>query len=228
MLQTKKFKADLEVGSDRKFKGYASIFGLKDHHNDVVEKGAFSKSISGDRDFPVQMRFEHYSDQVPGKWTTIQEDGKGLYVEGELTPGHTVGDNALASMKHGTLDGLSIGFMMMPEDSETKNGVRHIKTVDLVEISLVHIPANPEARVDIKRALDEATKLKHYERILRDLGASTVLATDFVSRFKSVLRDSEIDSLKQRIETLQSLVEQYELRDAFEKSISIPKSILGD
>ena len=69
------------------FAGHASKFHGVDAYGDTIFPGAYKSTLES-RKRPVQMRWNHYGDVI-GKWLTIKEDEHGLYVEGELTPGHS-------------------------------------------------------------------------------------------------------------------------------------------
>ena len=58
-----------------------------------------------------------------GKWMVAKEDDHGLYVEGELTPSLRLAEDVRAAMKHGTIDGLSIGgYVERGDYDETESG----------------------------------------------------------------------------------------------------------
>lgn len=187
-----------------RFAGYASQFGGVDSYGDTVVPGAFKKSLKK-RERPVAMRWNHYG-PIIGKWTRIEEDEKGLYVEGELTLGHSVADDCYALLKHGAVTGLSIGYYPRKyTDTTLEDGrvVRELKEIELVEISIVEMPADLGAQIgDVKSAIDEATTLKDIERLLRDAGGfSRADATALVSRIKSLAR-SECDAEAQASKAL--------------------------
>ena len=179
------------------FSGYASVFGLVDSYGDTIAPGAYSKTLQN-RERPIQLRWNHYGGVV-GKWLTLREDEKGLYVEGELTPGHSVAQDAYALMKHGAVNGLSIGYR--PIEAEQKDdGTRLLKQIDLVEISVVESPADVHAQISsVKSAIEEAESLKEIESLLRDAGGfSRSDACALVARIKSMQRsdsDAETDVL---------------------------------
>lgn len=191
-LERVEFKFDGEQGV---IEGYASTFGGEpDSYGDIIAPGAFSKTLVN-RKRPVRMRWNHFG-PVIGKWTSIEEDEKGLKVKGELTPGHSVAADVLASLKHQAIDGLSIGYYVLASE-KGKDGTTLLKEIDLVEISVVEEPANIGATVtDVKSDIDAATSLKDFEDILRDAGRfSNSAATAFVSRLKAtILRDAEAEA----------------------------------
>lgn len=172
------------------FAGYASKFNGVDSYGDTILPGAYAQTLSN-RQRPIQMRWNHFG-PVIGKWTKAVEDDHGLYVEGELTPGHSVADDVYALMKHGAVNGLSIGFRIPPGGSAKDGKLRQLKRIDLVEISVVEEPADLGARIgDVKSAIDEIESLKQAEAFIRDgCGLSWTAATALVSQIKSLaLRD---------------------------------------
>jgi len=177
------------------FSGYASVFGLVDSYGDTIAPGAYSKTLQN-RERPIQLRWNHYGGVV-GKWLTLREDEKGLYVEGELTPGHSVAQDAYALMKHGAVNGLSIGYR--PIEAEQKDdGTRLLKQIDLVEISIVETPADAAALIgDVKSAIDGAESLKEIEALLRDAGGfSRADACALVARIKSMGQSESVPEKK--------------------------------
>jgi len=148
------------------FEGYASMFGGVDSYGDTILPGAYKKTLRK-RDRPIRMRWNHWG-PVIGKWLDIAEDEKGLKVTGELTPGHSVAADVYASLKHGAIDGMSIGYRPV-QIRDLGDGRRELKEIELVEISVVEEPADLAARVgDIKSVLDGMTGLKDIEAWLRE------------------------------------------------------------
>jgi HK97 family phage prohead protease len=165
------------------FAGYASVFGEVDSYGDTIDPSAY-KSTLIDRARPIRMRWNHYG-PVIGKWKQIKTDSKGLYVEGELTPGHSVASDVYALMKHGAIDGMSIGYI--PTKSEPISEDRRLlKEIELIEISIVEEPADLGAKInDVKTALDKCHSLKEIEALLREAGGfSRADALSLVGRIK--------------------------------------------
>ena len=181
------------TGEGRKFSGYASAFGGVDSYGDTILAGAYKATI-GERSRPIAMRWNHHG-PVIGKWTKMEEDETGLFVEGELTQGHSVAEDAYALLKHGAVTGLSIGYRAVKE-MENKTGGYDLAEIDLIEISVVESPADLAAQVsNVKSDIKEAGSLKDYERILRDAGFTRADATALVSGIKSLHQsDSEAES----------------------------------
>lgn len=142
--------AGLDLSSltrEGRFSGYASLFGIADLGADVVERGAFSKSLASRGAAGIRLLWQHDPAQVIGRFLTITEDRLGLGVEGELTLDVSRGREAFALLKAGAIDGLSIGFRTIRARTDRLTGHRHILEADLWEISIVTFPMQPGARI---------------------------------------------------------------------------------
>lgn len=204
---------DVELKFDeggRRFKGYASTFNGNDSYGDTILPGAYAKTIA-EHGMP-KMFWGHDWDIPIGKWLSAVEDEKGLLVEGEFTPGNSQADAVMAAMKHGTVNGLSIGFRLAEGDYERKkDGGRIIKSVSkLYEISVVNFPADEDARISEVRSeeVDELKTIRDFENFLRDSGGfSKSVATSIVAKAKKLFadqRESDVDE-KSATEILERL-----------------------
>lgn len=171
------------TGKDMMFAGYASVFGGVDSYGDTIDPQAY-KSTLANRSRPIRMRWNHYG-PVIGKYNQIYTDEKGLYVEGELTPGHSVASDVYALLKHGAVDGMSIGYIPLKSE-ELPSGGRLLKEIELIEISVVEEPADLGAKInDVKAAIDQCLTLKEIEALLREAGGfSKADALSLVGRIK--------------------------------------------
>lgn len=192
-----------------KFSGYASAFGLVDSYGDTIIKGAYAETIKN-RERPIRMLYNH-SGNVIGKWVKFEETDTGLYVEGELTPNHSKASDVYASLKHGAVDGMSIGYRVK-EKEELPNGIRLLKQIELVEISIVEEPADLGAKIaEVKSAIEQSTSLKEIETLLRDAGGfSRNDATALVSRIKSMCQ-SDSDAEQKRLEAVKQMFERFKI-----------------
>lgn len=173
--------------------GYASAFNSIDKVGDTILPGAFQKSLESGR--TIKMYYEHSRIMKPGKWAKFEEDKYGLKAVGFLTRDHSLAKDIRAELRHGTIEGFSIGFVIPSGGAEEKDGVRVIKEIDLHEVSFVGSPAEPKAVVTAwKSELAQVKTLREFEQFLRDSGVdiSNSMATALVSHLKSiVLRESE-------------------------------------
>lgn len=141
------------------FSGYGSVFGILDSYKDVVDAGAFIRTLQYKQGFTKVMWQHDYTNPIA--WATANEDRYGLALEGQLLIEGGVNRNgevltakdeipqaryAYTLMKAGVIDGLSIGYVPVQEYRDD-NGIRHLSEVKLYEVSLVTFPANEEALI---------------------------------------------------------------------------------
>lgn len=158
------------------FTGYASVFEVLDGQGDVVEKGAFLRSLHNRKAGKgVKLLWQHDSAQPIGVINQIYEDSHGLFMQARLVLDVLKGREAYSLLKHQITTGLSIGYTIVDSDYDEFSGVRRLKEVDLWEVSLVTFPANDEARVLDVKVADFAVQvfLANCERALGFLRAAS-------------------------------------------------------
>ena len=127
--------------------GYASLWGIADLNGDVVARGAFAASLARTGAGGVRMLHQHEARAVVGVWDRIEEDERGLYVEGRVMDWSAEARFARALSRAGALDGLSIGFRS--HRARRDGRLRVLVEVELWEVSLVTFPMLPGARFGV-------------------------------------------------------------------------------
>ena len=185
------------VSDDGLFSGYASVFDNVDSYGDIVRKGAFVESI-GEWEAKGKMPpilWNHDPSDPIGVYTKMQEDEKGLYVEGKLLIDDVPrAKQTHALMKAGVIDGLSIGYRVKEYLYNVDEEVTDLIKLSLREVSIVTFPANPETRIEaVKSRLDagELPTLPEFEKFLREAGFSKSQATAIAGHgLRKLLSDS--------------------------------------
>lgn len=161
--------------SQGEFSGYAAIYGTKDRNEEIIAAGAMKKSIKeSDGEFPLLWQHDK---TVPIGVVRLEETDRGAKAKGNLNLGTMMGQQAYALMvppegyKRGALRDMSIGYIVHKD--QIIDGIRHLKEIQLLEVSLVTVAAHPKTHV---------TAVKEYEaqgtRISRlELAYKTLLAT---------------------------------------------------
>ena len=149
---------DSSIDTDKRtFEGYASTWDV-DKTGDVIMPGAFAKSIK--EAFPknkIKVLWEHW--EPLGMPLEMREDKTGLFVKARVSK-TSLGDDALALMKDGVVDTMSIGFTIPANKSEINDqGQREIHEVKLMEFSPVTFPANDAAVITGVKSLSEKLQL---------------------------------------------------------------------
>lgn len=131
------------------FSGMASFFGVVDLQDDVVDPGAFTKTV---RENPVvPILWQHRSDEVIGQGT-LENTPQGLAIDGVLDMDDPVAVKAFSKLRKNLIRGLSIGFETVKADM--KGGIRHLTEIKMWEVSIVTFPALPIALVDSVKAIE--------------------------------------------------------------------------
>lgn len=138
--------------------GYASTFGNVDLGYDVVDRGAFAKTIADKKGkFPILL--DHDPSKPIGWNIDAVEDAYGLKVVGEIQLITEEARNRYALAKRAqqlnTKMGLSIGYSTIKWDADfDQPNVRHLKELKLWEYSIVTFPMNEEASITGAKSRD--------------------------------------------------------------------------
>jgi HK97 family phage prohead protease len=164
------------------FEGLASTFGNVDLVDDVVDKGAFENSLVTRM---PKVLWQHDTAEPIGMPEQIRETEQGLFLKGKLPKDDTfVTGRVIPQLKIGSISSMSIGFTV--KDFEVEDGIRHLKEVDLFEISLVTFPANTKAEVTGFKSitvddLKEVQTRKEYNQLLKSCGIFSKQAREFLA-----------------------------------------------
>ena len=116
------------------FAGYAAVFDVVDRAGDVMRRGAFQGAGV------VPWWWQHRGGAV-GSLSVVAEDARGLRVEG------VVSDLELARLvRAGAVAGLSVGYRALSVRQAVR---RELLEVALVEVSLVVVPMQALARLEV-------------------------------------------------------------------------------
>jgi HK97 family phage prohead protease len=187
------------------FSGYASVFGGVDSYGDTIHRGAFTKALEGGTEIKMYYNHGWRKDQMPIGKMFVKQDDIGLFVErAEFTTGIKLADDVALAVKHGTIDGISIGFGMKEGGFKRKaTGGKDIYEIEVLkEVSIVDFPADDNARImGFKSAIEEAKTVREVEAALRDLGGiDRATACLLVSRVKSLVQGELAAEAKARQE----------------------------
>lgn len=155
-LEHKAFRLEVraeDIAANGEFTGYLSVFGNEDSYGDVVDKGAFTKTLS-EQGATFPMLWQHDSAEPIGVMSGVQDD-RGLFVKGALNMDVARAREAYALLKQGAIRGLSIGYVAVKWAME--GATRHLQEIKLYEGSVVTFPANELATVSHVKAAAELT-----------------------------------------------------------------------
>jgi HK97 family phage prohead protease len=177
-----------ELGADGSFTAIAST-GIVDRHGEVVspegwDLKAFTKN-------PVLLWAHDHTIPAIGRATKVWLDGVGnsakLMFKGQWQTVTDEGKAAAQLVEQGILNSFSVGFLPSEMDGNTYT------KQELLEISLVNVPANPDAQMLAYDALKEAGFEK---TVIKNLGISV----EVLDKLKSIEKD--VDNLNKKLNTL--------------------------
>lgn len=218
MTIRQRFDAPLQIKSvseTGEFSGYGSVFGVTDSYGDIIVSGAFADSLADwkSKGRMPAMLWQHNMSEPIGVWTKMEEDEKGLYVEGRLLiDGDPLSKRAHAHMKAGSLSGLSIGYSLVQGAYryDSDKDALLLEKINLWEVSPVTFPANDEARIEqVKHALavGKLPSVREVERCLRDVGFSAQQAKAVMAEgYKGISTRDAGDALEQANELLKTII----------------------
>lgn len=137
--------------------GYAAHFDKVNLNGEIVTKESFDtflRTLSEGGMMPM-FTYNHDCNAIIGGWDTIRTDDTGLWCEGHLNKNvKFVSDTIIPLMQSGDLNYLSTeGFTPWDKVEETEEGFL-LKDFCLTAISLVALPADFSAKVNIKNRLE--------------------------------------------------------------------------
>jgi uncharacterized protein len=147
LIEYKNIVADVkDVDTEKNIvTGYFSAFNNKDYDGDIIEKGAYSKSIrergpKGTNE--IFMLNQHNWDQPLAKPYILEEDEKGLYFEAKIESRTSFGKDAIILYDSGLVAQHSVGFVTVKSDYI--EDTRLLKELFLYEGSPVTLGANSD------------------------------------------------------------------------------------
>lgn len=149
-------KFEIKASAENTIEGYAAYFGNVDSYGDIIEQGAFSKTLKENNN-RVKVLWQHNTNEPIGKPIQMEQDSKGLYIKAKISM-TDVGRKAMELMRDGVIDEMSIGYDIIKDEFKGKN--RMLKELRLWEFSPVTFAANEKARI---------TSAKNFNDLLYDI-----------------------------------------------------------
>src|SRR4051812_14331745 len=132
-----------EISADGSFTGLLSVYNIVDLGKDLIEPGAFTKTIV-EHGNEVPMLWQHKPD-VPIGTLTLTDGPDALHVKGQLLMDLPEAKKAYLLIKARIVRGLSIGFDTVKQVLD--GGIRRLKELRLYEGSIVTFPMNESALI---------------------------------------------------------------------------------
>jgi HK97 family phage prohead protease len=170
-----------DVSGECIIEGYANT-STKDRVGDVVLPSAFEKTLKTYLSNPV-MLLNHDWNDVIGRCISAEITDKGLFIRARISDTRMDIKTLIAEKCYSTM---SIGYNELDADYDESTKTKYIKELELLEISVVSVPANTEAmftQITEKTDTEETEKKTDEEKKAKKAGA----LKSFISEVKTVI-----------------------------------------
>ncbi len=171
-METKVSQSRFEVkaGAEGKGSGVVMVYGVVDSYNDRGIAGMFTRTI---RENGGMVRFNKQHINDPLGTITLRDASTALYGDYELNMQIAAARDLHEQIKSGLVDGLSIGYTVPDGGARyTRDSIRELIDVDLLEVSAVTWQAVPGAVIDAASVKAFGTDAEAVVRYLGSLVAS--------------------------------------------------------
>jgi HK97 family phage prohead protease len=176
MMERKAFKLTLkQIQDDGTFTGYAAVFDIVDNGKDLIQKGAFTKTLMEKKTFPLF--WAHNGMKIPVGDVTAEQDDFGLKVDGLVYVNDFEGKpledprQLHMSLKRRSVMGMSIGYDAVAR--EFRDDIRILKEVKLYEVSFTPWPMNDLAQVTDVKSIEPGGIIEMIQKMEGDERFST-------------------------------------------------------
>ena len=137
--------------------GYASTVDI-DRSGDVVPISVWEQGIKNYLKNPIILA-QHDHDDPIGRMVEHKLDGKGLWIKARISAAAEV----FSLIKDEVLTAFSIGFRILDAEYNAAAEVFLIKELELIEISVVSVPANQDTLFSLSKAFDSAEEYSNFK-----------------------------------------------------------------
>jgi len=186
--------------------GYFAVFGNKDLDGDVIEPGAFTKTIMERGPQGKQLikyLLDHDKNKVVAKMNNLYEDQRGLRYEAKIGT-HAAGQDFQKMIESELINQHSFGFRTIKEEYDQEAKMNRIREVMMYEGSAVQfLGANPETTfIDLKSEADAFEYLTRLEKFVKTSDATDETLEKLENQLKSLLEVTLVEKEAVQVETI--------------------------
>jgi len=148
--------------SSLKIAGYANTVD-KDRAGDIVLPSAWAKGIDRFRKNPVLL-YQHKHDNPIGRVSKVTVDKKGMFIEASVSEAAEKLHGIHSLIKDGALKSFSVGFLVKDGKHDKSSDTFVISEVELLEISVVSVPANQESLFSVRKSFENSEDYESFKK----------------------------------------------------------------
>jgi len=221
-------KAVEEGDGELRIAGYASTDSV-DRQSDRILPTAWTRG--GLRNYEINpiLLFNHDYDRPIGKVIEMSTDKRGLRIKGVISK--SAGE-IYDLVKEGVLSTFSVGFLVKDADYDKSADGLIVKDAELLEVSVVSVPANQDATFSLAKSFDSQEDYQNFKKqfINGNTKAATEHAREASRKFKmenetqdlinKAVAEALAASQKATAEAAEKAVKEKAAAEALEKRIS--------
>ena len=137
-----------------------------DRMRDIIDPKAWQAdgALKGYKNNPIILAY-HRHDKPIGRATEVTPTKNGLNIKAQISKAAT---EVYSLIQEGILKAFSVGFIAKDMDYDTDNDIFNIKDVELVEISVVSVPANPYTTFSVSKSFDNPREFEAFKKSFKD------------------------------------------------------------
>ena len=154
----------VKSNSNKAFKiaGYANTSD-KDRTGDIVLPDAWAKGIENFRRNPILL-YQHDHGKPIGKVNSVTVDKKGIFVDASVSEAAETQHGVKTLISDGVLKSFSVGFKVKDADYDKRTDTFYIKDVELLEISVVSVPANQNSLFSVRKSFESDDSYAEFKK----------------------------------------------------------------
>jgi len=171
------------------FEGYASVFGNKDQGGDIVEPGAFAKTLEESKG-AIKLVADHGTSLRDRLGVGVgEEDENGLFIKGHFNMAkqfaREVFSDVKQSLEFGVPMGMSFAYDIIDSAYDKATKTLHLKELKLYEATITQYPMNTLAGIlDVKSILD--MEPDQIDRLIAELSAHRAKDTGATTAYQAI------------------------------------------
>lgn len=140
--------------------GYANTVA-KDRYGDVIPSYAWNESaLENYKKNPIILAFHEHSKPI-GVATELLVDDRGLKITAKISK---AADKVYQLIKDGVLRSFSVGFLVKDADYDQVSDIFVIKALELLEVSVVSVPANQDSIFDLAKSFSSEEEYLNFKK----------------------------------------------------------------
>ena len=188
--------------------GYANTTD-KDRHGDIILQEAWTKGgLDNYLKNPIILAFHDHSKPI-GKMVDYFLDSKGLKIVAEISK---AAGNLYDLVKEGIVKSFSVGFMVKDADYDATTDIFVIKDVELFEVSVVSVPANPSSTFSVRKNFETEEEYNEFKKEFSEMTEENKEVVKPAEEEANATKTAEIENLVNTLAA--SIAEKFEKQSA--------------